>query len=88
MYANENLWMPQKRIAELFDVDRGVIIKHLKNILSDNELLKDSVCAKFAHTATPSLTKLYKLHELYKLYKLKFHAPRPWEQKRIHRDPL
>ena len=51
MYADENLWMPQKRIAELFDVDRSVVTKHLKNIFSDNELQKDSVCANFAHTA-------------------------------------
>ena len=51
MYADENLWIPQKRIAELFDVDRSVITKHLKNIFSDNELQKDSVCANFAHTA-------------------------------------
>jgi hypothetical protein len=51
MYADENLWMPQKRIAELFNVDRSVVTKHLKNIFSDNELHIDSVCANFAHTA-------------------------------------
>ena len=51
LYANENIWLPQKRIAELFDVDRSVVTKHLKNIFSDNELEEDSVCAKFAHTA-------------------------------------
>ena len=51
LYANENIWLPQKRIAELFEVDRSVVTKHLKNILSDNELEKDTVCASFAHTA-------------------------------------
>ena len=51
MYADDNLWMPQKRIAELFNVGRSVVTKHLKNIFSDNELQKDSVCANFAHTA-------------------------------------
>ena len=51
MYTDENLWLPQKRIAELFNVDRSVVTKHLKNIFSDNELEKDSVCANFAHTA-------------------------------------
>jgi len=51
LYANENIWLPQKRIAELFDVDRSVVTKHLKNILSDNELQEYSVCASFAHTA-------------------------------------
>ena len=51
LYANENIWLPQKRIAELFDVDRSVVTKHLQNIFSSNELQEDSVCAIFAHTA-------------------------------------
>ncbi len=51
LYANENIWMPQKRMAELFDVDSSVVTKHLQNIFSSNELQEDSVCAKFAHTA-------------------------------------
>ncbi|MBN1627405.1 MAG: hypothetical protein JW944_12860, partial [Deltaproteobacteria bacterium] len=29
LYADENIWLPQKRIAELFDVDRSVVTKHL-----------------------------------------------------------
>ncbi len=51
MYANENVWLPQKRMADLFAVDRSVVTKHLKNIFKDNELSEDSVCALFAHTA-------------------------------------
>lgn len=35
----------------LFDVDRSVVTKHLKNIFETGELEEDSVCAKFAHTA-------------------------------------
>ncbi len=50
LYANENIWLPQKRIAELFDVDRSVVTRHLKNIFSENELQEDSVCANFAYT--------------------------------------
>lgn len=51
LYAEENIWLTQKKIAELFEVERSVITKHLKNIFSDNELDQDSVSAKFAHTA-------------------------------------
>ena len=51
LYANENIWLPQKRMAELFDVDRTVVTKHLGNIFLENELQEDTVCAKFAHTA-------------------------------------
>ena len=67
LYANENIWLPQKRIAELFDVDRSVVTKHLKNIFSDYELEEDSVCAKFAHTAEDGKeyqTKFYSLEAI------------------------
>lgn len=51
LYAEENIWLTQKRMAELFDVDRSVITKHLKNIFGEEELEKKSVSANFAHTA-------------------------------------
>lgn len=38
-------------MAELFDVDRSVITKHLQNIFDSKELAEVSVSAKFAHTA-------------------------------------
>ena len=50
-YENETLWMTQKAIAELFDVQRPAITKHLLNIFEDNELEKSSVCSKMEHTA-------------------------------------
>ena len=49
---NEDIWMSQAQLARLFDVDRSVITKHLRNIFNEGELLKDSVCAKIAHTAS------------------------------------
>lgn len=49
---NETLWLTQKAISQLFGVDRTVITKHLKNIFETGELYEESVCAKFAHTAT------------------------------------
>ena len=65
--ANENIWLPQKRIAELFDVDRSVVTKHLKNIFFGNELQEDSVRAIFAHTAEDGKdyqTKFYSLEAI------------------------
>lgn len=44
--------MTQKAIAELFDVQRPAITKHLLNIFEDKELDKNSVCSKMEHTAT------------------------------------
>lgn len=49
---NETVWLTQQKIADLFGVDRTVVTKHLGNIFEDGELEKDSVSAKFAHTAT------------------------------------
>ena len=51
LIKGETLWVSQKTMAEIFDVDRTVITKHLKNIFNDGELNKKRVCAKFAHTA-------------------------------------
>ncbi len=61
---NETIWLPQKRIAELFGVDRTVITKHLKNIFESKELEENSVSAKIAHTASDGKnykTKFYNL---------------------------
>lgn len=60
----ETVWLSQKLIATLFDVDRTVITKHLKNIFDTHELEEDSVCAFFAHTAEDGKnynTKYYNL---------------------------
>ncbi len=48
---NETLWLPQKRIAELFGVQRPAITKHLKNIFESEELEEDSVSSILEHTA-------------------------------------
>lgn len=50
-YENENLWMTQKAMAELFDVQRPAITKHLANIFNEKELDKETVCSKMEHTA-------------------------------------
>lgn len=43
---NETIWLTQKSMAELFDVDVPAISKHLSNIYNDGELLKDSTISK------------------------------------------
>ena len=45
-YENETLWMTQKAMAELFDVEQPAIAKHLINIYNENELDKDSTYTK------------------------------------------
>ena len=52
----ETLWVTQKTMGEIFCIDRTVITKHLRNIFNDGELVKNQVCAKFAHTASDGKT--------------------------------
>ncbi len=45
---DENLWLSLNQIAELFDRDKSVISRHLKNIFHEGELDRDSTVAFFA----------------------------------------
>ncbi len=51
-YENENLWMTQKAMAELFDCSTDNISLHLKNIFESGELDKNSVTEKISATAS------------------------------------
>lgn len=61
---NSTVWLTQKAIGQLFDVDRSVVTKHLKKILESGELDGKSVCAFFAHTADDGKTYRYKFYSL------------------------
>jgi hypothetical protein len=50
-YHDETFWMTQKKIADLFGVQRPAITKHLKNIFETGELEEDSVSSILEHTA-------------------------------------
>jgi hypothetical protein len=43
-------------MAQLFEIERSVITKHINNIFKQKELEKESVCANFAHTAEDGKT--------------------------------
>ena len=45
---NETVWLTQAQMAELFDKDRTVIGRHIRNIYKEEELEQDITCAKFA----------------------------------------
>ena len=49
-FENETVWLNINQIAELFQRDRSVITKHIRNIFKDGELSEKVVCANFAHT--------------------------------------
>ena len=82
---NETLWATQKAISSLFQVDRSVITKHLRNVFISGELDEKSVCAIFAHTALDGKnyqTKYYNLDAIisvgYRVNSLRATSFRKW----------
>ncbi|NJB79055.1 RhuM family protein [Xanthomonas arboricola] len=63
-YADENVWLTQKMLAQLYDVETHTINYHLKKVFADNELQPDAVIRNFRITAADSKsydTKHYNL---------------------------
>ncbi len=63
-FHDENIWLTQKRMAELFGVQRPAITKHLNNIVKEGELEENSVSSILEHTAEDGKkyrTKYYNL---------------------------
>lgn len=52
VYADESIWVTQKMMGTLYDVDVRTVNEHLKNIFADSELDKVSVIRKFRITAS------------------------------------
>ena len=53
---NETVWLSIEEMAQLFGRDISVIGKHIRNVFKEGELLKESVWAKFAYTASDGKT--------------------------------
>jgi hypothetical protein len=51
VYADESIWLTQKMMGVLYDVETNTINYHLKKVFSDSELEEDSVIRKFRITA-------------------------------------
>ena len=60
----DTVWLTQKAIGQLFDIDRSVVTKHLKKIFADGELEENSTCAFFAQVADNGKTYRYKFYSL------------------------
>ena len=55
-FDEDTVWLSIDQMAELFQRDRSVIGKHVRNIFKEGELDKNSVWAKFAYTASDGKT--------------------------------
>lgn len=56
IYADESIWLTQKMMGVLYDVETHTINYHLKKVFSDSELEEGSVIRKFRITAADSKT--------------------------------
>ena len=54
--AKETLWLSLQQIADLFERDKSVVSRHLKNIFESAELSRESTVAKNATTANDGKT--------------------------------
>jgi hypothetical protein len=64
VYADEDVWLSQKMMGELYGVNVRTVSEHLKNIFADNELEQDAVIRNFRITAADGKnynTQHYKL---------------------------
>ncbi len=56
VYADENVWLTQKMMGTLYNVETHTINYHLKKIFSDSELQENSVIRNFRITAADGKT--------------------------------
>lgn len=53
----DTVWLNQEQLTTLFERDRTVIGRHIKNIFKEGELKEEEVCADFAHTTKHGAVK-------------------------------
>ena len=64
---DESVWLTQKSMAELFDVNPQAITKHLANIFEEGELDKDSTCSKMEQVQIEGNRSVTRMREFYNL---------------------
>ncbi|CAM3307793.1 virulence protein RhuM/Fic/DOC family protein [Aequorivita lipolytica] len=55
-FDKETVWLSLNQVSELFDKDKSVISRHIRNIFKEGELERNSVVAKNATTASDGKT--------------------------------
>jgi hypothetical protein len=69
-FDRETFWLTQEQIAKLFERDRTVITRHLRNIFKEGELDEQVVCANFTHTTQHGAIKGKTQEKIVKYYNL------------------
>lgn len=67
LLENEDVWLNTEAIAELFNVDRTGIIRHINNIYKDDELKEVATCAKIAQVQKEENRSVQRTYSYYNL---------------------
>lgn len=88
--SSDMLWASQNQIADIFEVKRPAVTKHIRNILKDKELDESSVRSKMEHTAEDGKTYEVQFYSLdvilavgYRINSKKAIAFRQWATKTL-----
>jgi hypothetical protein len=76
-YENENIWLTQKMLAEIYDVEVHTINYHIKKIFDDNELEENSVIRNFRITASDGKNYNTKHYDLQMIIAIGFKVDNP-----------
>jgi hypothetical protein len=87
-YEDENVWLTQKMMAELYAVDVRTINEHLLNIFADNELIEISTIRKFQIVQMATEHELLTNAGTISMEVAKQYAETEWEKYRIVQDRL
>jgi hypothetical protein len=90
-FGEETVWLTLDQMAALFDRDKSTISRHIKNIFDERELMRDSVVANFATTASDGKTYQVDYYNLdaiisvgYRVKSLRGTQFRQWATKRLN----
>ena len=70
---DETIWLTQKAMAELFDVEVPVISKHLANIFTDGELKQEATVSKMEIVQMEGNRNVKRTRDFYSMVQNKFH---------------
>lgn len=63
LFSDETVWLTQNQMAVLFQRDKSVISRHIKNIFEEGELREDVVVAKKAITTPHGAMEIKQLRK-------------------------
>ncbi|MDE7213135.1 MAG: virulence protein RhuM/Fic/DOC family protein, partial [Anaeroplasmataceae bacterium] len=65
--SHDTVWLTQNQMADLFDVDRSRVVRHIKNIFAEDELQEKSTCAENAQVQSEGDRQVKRTIKLYNL---------------------